>query len=295
MWKCWAEGDIKGARAALSDEAWTALHPRPRRALPRAHRGLLRRRPRHRDHRPRRGGDRPARGRAPAGAALADGARRARDPARALRAREVRRPRGRRSAVHKMPGHAGFAYGFTVASRGRRESWFLRLPPPDVQWRGTADVLRQVEILNALDGTDVPHCSVHWSGDELEWFGRPYFVVPKLEGDVLRLGPGEWGAKLPAGGAARRGGAGDARARGRPPRRLAPDAAPRRADPGRRRRRALGPLPAEGRRAAALRAPAARARAPARDAARRRADRRLPRRLPGRATCSTRSTGGCSR
>ena len=100
------------------------------------------------------------------------------------------------SAVHKMPGHAGFAYGFTVASRGRSESWFLRLPPPNVSWTGTADVLRQVEILRALDATDVPHCPVRWAGDDLDWFGRPYFVVPKLAGDVLRLGPGEWGAKL---------------------------------------------------------------------------------------------------
>jgi aminoglycoside phosphotransferase (APT) family kinase protein len=101
-------------------------------------------------------------------------------------------------AVHKMPGHAGFAYGFTARSRGAVESWFLRLPPPNVQWQGTADVLRQVEILRALDATDVPHCSVRWSGEELDWFGRPYFVVPRLEGDVLRLGPGEWGTKLPA-------------------------------------------------------------------------------------------------
>lgn len=97
--------------------------------------------------------------------------------------------------VHAMPGHAGFAYGFTVESGGRRESWFLRLPPPDVKWQGTADVLRQVTVLDALDGTDVPHCSVRWSGgegDELRWFGRPYFIVPRLEGDVLRVGTGEW-------------------------------------------------------------------------------------------------------
>jgi aminoglycoside phosphotransferase (APT) family kinase protein len=102
------------------------------------------------------------------------------------------------SEVHKMPGHAGFAYGFTAESRGARESWFLRIPPPNVQWRGTADVLRQVCALRALDGSDVPHCPVRWSGDELEWFGCPYFVVPKLEGDVLRLGPSDWGAKLSA-------------------------------------------------------------------------------------------------
>ena len=40
------------------------------------------------------------------------------------------------SGVHNMPGHAGFSYGFTVESRGTRESWFLRIPPPNVNWRG---------------------------------------------------------------------------------------------------------------------------------------------------------------
>ena len=98
--------------------------------------------------------------------------------------------------VVKMPGHAGFAYGFRVRAGATTDSWFLRLPPPNVNWRGTADVLRQVAVLNALDATDVPHCSVQWSGDDLQWFDRPYFVVPWLEGDVLRLGPGEWGASL---------------------------------------------------------------------------------------------------
>jgi aminoglycoside phosphotransferase (APT) family kinase protein len=101
------------------------------------------------------------------------------------------------SGVAKMPGHAGFAYGFDIERDGGREGFFLRLPPPNVKWQGTADVLRQVQALGALQGTGVPHCTVRWSGDDLEWFGRPYFVVPKLEGDVLRLGPGEWGAKLP--------------------------------------------------------------------------------------------------
>ena len=113
------------------------------------------------------------------------------------------------SAVHKMPGHAGFAYGFTARSRGREERWYLRLPPPKVRWRGTADVLRQVAVLEALDRTDVPHCSVEWSGDDLEWFGRPYFCVPVLDGDVLRLAPGEWGAKLAAADAPRHGTPGD--------------------------------------------------------------------------------------
>jgi len=97
-----------------------------------------------------------------------------------------------------MPGHAGFAYGFRVASAGTVESWFIRLPPPGVKWVGTADVLRQVAVLNALDGTDVPHCSVKWSGDDTQWFGSPYFIVPWLEGDVMRIGPDDWGYGLSA-------------------------------------------------------------------------------------------------
>ena len=96
-----------------------------------------------------------------------------------------------------MPGHAGFSYGFSVEAGNDVEAWFIRLPPPNVNWRGTADVLRQVAALNALQGTEVPHCRVRWSGDDLEWFGCPYFVVPKLDGDVLRLGPGEWASALP--------------------------------------------------------------------------------------------------
>ena len=40
--------------------------------------------------------------------------------------------------VEKMPGHAGFSYGFTAVTTDRRESWFLRLPPPNVNWKGTA-------------------------------------------------------------------------------------------------------------------------------------------------------------
>src|SRR5947207_189037 len=99
--------------------------------------------------------------------------------------------------VYAMPGHAGFAYGFTAVSHGTAGSFFFRLPPPNVRLARTADLLRQVEVLNALDGSTVPHCSVRWSGAEEEWFGRPYFVVPLLTGgDVVRVGPDSWAAKL---------------------------------------------------------------------------------------------------
>ena len=56
----------------------------------------------------------------------------------------------------------------------------------------------QAGVVNALDGTDVPHCSVKWSGDDPKWFGSPYFIVPWLEGDVMRIGPDDWGHQLSA-------------------------------------------------------------------------------------------------
>src|SRR5690554_5878206 len=94
--------------------------------------------------------------------------------------------------VYKMPGHAGFSYGFTVDANGESTSYYMRLPPPNVRLEGTADVLRQVQILRALAGSKVPVAEVVWAGDDPRWFGRPYFVTPKLEGDTMRLAPGEW-------------------------------------------------------------------------------------------------------
>src|SRR4051812_20611794 len=93
--------------------------------------------------------------------------------------------------VTVMPGHAGFAYGFAATADGRTDRWFLRLPPPNVRWSGTADMLRQVTALQALTGSAVPHCEVQWFGgpDDLEWFDRPYFVVGQLQGgDVIAGG-----------------------------------------------------------------------------------------------------------
>lgn len=93
------------------------------------------------------------------------------------------------SGVEPTSGHAGFSYFFDITSAGTLKSYFLRLPPAGVKLEGTADVLRQVCVLKALDGTNVPHASVVWSGDDPAWFGLPYFVTPKLPGDILR---GDW-------------------------------------------------------------------------------------------------------
>jgi len=90
------------------------------------------------------------------------------------------------SGVEKAPGHAGFSFFFVVTSHGLITSYWMRLPPPGVKLEGTADVLRQVAALKALNDTGVPHAPVLWSGDDPVWFGAPYFVTPRLDGEPLR-------------------------------------------------------------------------------------------------------------
>ena len=96
-----------------------------------------------------------------------------------------------------MPGHAGFAYGFAVTHAGGTDRWFLRLPPPNVRWEGTADMVRQVTALDSPSrARTCPTAGSSWSGgpDDLEWFGRPYFVVEQLQhGSVLGMGGGPSG------------------------------------------------------------------------------------------------------
>ena len=73
--------------------------------------------------------------------------------------------------------------GFTATANGKSRSYVLRVPPPNVRRVGTADVLRQARIVEALRDTDVPVVDVIWSGQEERWFGSPYFLVNRLAGD----------------------------------------------------------------------------------------------------------------
>lgn len=94
--------------------------------------------------------------------------------------------------VERAPGHAGFSYFFDVMSRGLEEGYVIRLPPPGVKLEGTADVLRQVRALQALEGTDVPRAPLVWWGEDPEWFGTPYFVTLRLSGRVLTREGSHW-------------------------------------------------------------------------------------------------------
>ncbi|MBK9546192.1 MAG: phosphotransferase family protein [Dehalococcoidia bacterium] len=88
--------------------------------------------------------------------------------------------------VARGPGHAGFSYFFDTISDGLRTSYFLRLPPPGVKHEGTADVMRQVAAIRTLQGTNVPHAPILWASADEDWFGVPYFVQPRLDGDTLK-------------------------------------------------------------------------------------------------------------
>lgn len=88
--------------------------------------------------------------------------------------------------VEPGPGHAGFSYFFDVLSHGLRTSYFLRLPPPGVKHEGTGDVMRQVAAIRALRDTKVPHAPILWASAEEDWFGDPYFIQPRLDGDTLK-------------------------------------------------------------------------------------------------------------
>ena len=198
-----------------------------------------------------------------------------------------------------MPGHAGFAYGFAVHHAGGTDRWFLRLPPPNVQWRGTADMLRQVTALEALEGSAVPHCTVRWSGgpDDLEWFGRPYFVVEQLaDGSVVGMGGGAGvGHRLTAAQRTDDGAPGDGRPRRHPPRRVAgPLRLPRRAGVAGRRRHPLGPLRREGRRPRGPRRRPGAAPAAARPDAERRPTSGCSTATSSSPTCGTRRPASCA-
>ena len=101
-------------------------------------------------------------------------------------------------SMETTPGHAGLSFFFTMLAGNESREYVLRVPPANVKFEGTADVLRQARVITALRETGVPVAEVAWAGDDPQWFGRPYMIVPRLRGDCLRVSEGEWAAGLPA-------------------------------------------------------------------------------------------------
>ena len=78
-----------------------------------------------------------------------------------------------------MPGHAGFAYGSASQPNQSRSLGSLDFLRMSIGW--ALQMFCDKSKFKCADKTNVPHCSVKWSGTDLEWFDRPYFVVPLLE------------------------------------------------------------------------------------------------------------------
>jgi aminoglycoside phosphotransferase (APT) family kinase protein len=82
-------------------------------------------------------------------------------------------------SVQPIPeGHSGFTY-FVSAETGE---YVLRLPPPGARIAGTADVMRQGRIMQALHEAGLPTPAVPVISDEPVVDGRPFILMSRVEG-----------------------------------------------------------------------------------------------------------------
>jgi aminoglycoside phosphotransferase (APT) family kinase protein len=75
-------------------------------------------------------------------------------------------------------GHSGFTY-FVRSERG---DYVLRLPPPGARIAGTADVMRQGRIMQALHAEGLPTPNVPVICDEPIVDGRPFILMERVDG-----------------------------------------------------------------------------------------------------------------
>lgn len=96
-------------------------------------------------------------------------------------------PRAEIFDLRRMPGSSGISYGFEVVAPYKRESLVLRLAPTGVSRKRNADVLRQVEVLEAMHAAGVAVPAVLWSGDDPAWFGVPFYASELVPGESTQL------------------------------------------------------------------------------------------------------------
>jgi aminoglycoside phosphotransferase (APT) family kinase protein len=102
-------------------------------------------------------------------------------------ARDCVGPEARIHTVTRMPGNAGFSFGFHLDSSAGAERLVIRLPPPGAAYQGNADVLRQAVVLDAMatDGVKVP--AVRWQADDNPWFESPFYIAAFVQGKSTHL------------------------------------------------------------------------------------------------------------
>jgi aminoglycoside phosphotransferase (APT) family kinase protein len=83
-------------------------------------------------------------------------------------------------------GHAGHTYGLELSGPdGRQESYILKMGPPGVPRRGSADIFRQAPLLKALHAQGLPVPDVRWASPDEEPLGAPFIVMQRLPGRTL--------------------------------------------------------------------------------------------------------------
>src|SRR5437588_7276684 len=79
-------------------------------------------------------------------------------------------------------GHSGFTYFVDVEDGARAGAYVMRMPPPGARIRGTADVLRQGRIMQALFEAGMPAPAVPVLQEEPLLDGRPFILMERVEG-----------------------------------------------------------------------------------------------------------------
>ena len=88
---------------------------------------------------------------------------------------------GERFAAERMGQGVGVANALFFIRRGGRE-WVLRRPPAVKVHRTASDTSREWRILNALEGTAVPHPKPHLYCNDPGVIGSSFIVMQKIDG-----------------------------------------------------------------------------------------------------------------
>jgi aminoglycoside phosphotransferase (APT) family kinase protein len=83
-------------------------------------------------------------------------------------------------------GHAGHTFGLDLRDQaGETSRYILKMGPPGVPRRGSADIFRQTPLLKALHSQGLPVPNICWSSADEEELGAPFIVMSRLPGRSL--------------------------------------------------------------------------------------------------------------
>lgn len=97
---------------------------------------------------------------------------------------------GDKVAVRRLSaGHSNLTY---IVSGESGTQWIMRRPPFGTLQAGAHDVLREYRVLHALDSAEVRVPRVTLSCTDIEVFGAPFYVMERMEGQVIRDVSPDW-------------------------------------------------------------------------------------------------------